>query len=206
MQNKTIKCRIAHKNLSLMAALSFLVCGCASSSAPVPVPGEDRVVAILNLHAARVANGVEKMAIAEGTIKVQSPDLTATSHLKKNVDNVHSGGTVAGSINIHESNSNAPGLSGQSIPFGLEKSINLSSHGKVYSDDLELVVERICALTGWSKGESTGVPLSPIIVTVPAKNEIAFELLTKLGARLNKAADIIVSEPNKMITISYPVK
>lgn len=191
--------------------ISLGLCGCVAPPQQ-KVEAEDAVLAIINLHASRVAASMERMAEAEGTIRATKKTPPAAASVIKNEalqsrdSRVHLTGPVAGNVDMHESLSDTESIVNDSLPEGLDVSVNLSMNGEAYSGSLESVIERICAVTGWSIGQTRGVAISPVIVTLPNRPYPAFTLLKKVGAKLNRTADIVVSEKDKTISISYPVR
>lgn len=208
MQHKSLKfCR--NILFASIASISFLS-ACATPQAP-PAPVEDPVLTILNIHASRVSASMQKMSEAEGTSKVRQSASNAQAVSDKNtkVSQVELKIPVAGAIDEHIQVASSDPLSGESPPLGLEKKITMGVFGGNfygYSDTVESTVSKICAATGWKKGRSEGVPVTPIVVTIPSSEQTAFSLLIYLGGLLNRSADIVISEKDRTVTIVYPVK
>lgn len=84
-------------------------------------------------------------------------------------------------------------------PPGLERLITVR-----WTGELEQVLSRIAAETGWSLAESKGLRVAPVIVSVNAENRSAFDLLRDIGAIAGAAAEIRVSSASRTFTVQYP--
>lgn len=97
-----------------------------------------------------------------------------------------------------------------SIPEGLERRLSVpwstDATATGYTESLESLVAQICREVGWTKGRSTGIPLSPIPVTVTTADQTAYELLTDIGNYIGRSAYLMVSPETRTISIRYPVR
>lgn len=83
--------------------------------------------------------------------------------------------------------------------LGLSKKMTLS-----WTDDIEYLVERMCREAGWSKLESLGRRVSPVLVSINASGASIIDILRDAGGQSGASAEIVLSPSNKTMLIKYP--
>lgn len=84
-------------------------------------------------------------------------------------------------------------------PAGLEKLITVR-----WTGELEQLLGRVAQESGWKMGESTGLRVAPVIISINAENRSTFDVLRDIGAIAGTSADILVSAPSRTISVRYP--
>lgn len=87
-------------------------------------------------------------------------------------------------------------------PQGLGRPLSISWT----EDSAEELVALICRETGWTKGQSVGLPISPKRVTIYSEGKSAYAILQEIGAQLNRSANIVIAPENHSIFLTYPVR
>ena len=135
----------------------------------------------------------------------QSPNSTSVT-VTVNTNNGIPNGPVPGYVQPSQSRGSVNAM----VPEGLEQRLSMPWHhnGKSvgYQTTLESLISRICKETGWTKGPSVGIPISPVIVSVDTDNRPAYEGLDDIGTYIGRSADVVVTPSIHTITIHYPVR
>lgn len=69
--------------------------------------------------------------------------------------------------------------------------------------DVEDLVAKISKETGWKKLPSQNKRTGAVLVSLKAEKRTLFDILKDVGASVGSAADLVVSEKNRTITIVY---
>lgn len=121
------------------------------------------------------------IAARRGTIAVEMDAPVATTVIPSSTGVVASGGLLS-----------AP-------PAGLERLITVR-----WTGELEQLLTRVAQESGWRLGESTGLRVAPVIISISAENRSSFDILRDIGAIAGASADIVVSAQTRTISVRYP--
>ena len=148
-------------------------------SRPIVAPAPVAQVAMEPARAALPA--ANTIAARRGTIAVEIDAPVAAKVIPSSSGVVASGGLLS------------------SPPAGLERLITVR-----WTGELEQLLGRVAQESGWSIGQSTGLRVAPVIISISAENRSTFDVLRDIGAIAGTSADIVVSAQSRTISVRYP--
>jgi hypothetical protein len=149
--------------------------------APAPAPAAVAQVEVEPEPVRAPLPAANTIAARRGTIAVEMDAPVATTVIPSSTGVVASGGLLS-----------AP-------PAGLERLITVR-----WTGELEQLLGRVAQESGWRIGNSTGLRVAPVIISISAENRSAFDVLRDIGAIAGTSADIVVSAPTRTISVRYP--
>jgi len=203
-----------HRSKPFLALSSLaILAGCATQAPQETPPTQAELVdSVIATYAAKATEALRQMSDNTGRSKVvteQSPPVgSAPSAASSTAPGVSIASRI-GSIPVAPGaapaapaviQSRVEGIpSAMQVPEGLERPMTIA-----WTGDLESLIFIIGKETGWRVTEPTGLRVSPVIIAINAQAKPAFEVLRDVGAIAGEAADVVVSVPNKTLTVAYP--
>lgn len=202
--------------------IAVMLSACASKPAQPPMP-RDNLDELMTSSAAAVTRALRDLSEASGESRVvvatnkeaaaaQSPRVaeprpSATSIASRKgilaVDADDEGGDakVGAGTALPQVSTGVVATGGllSAPPQGLEKLITVR-----WTGDLEQLLARIAQATGWNIGETRGLRVTPVIVSISAESRSAFDVLRDIGAIAGSSADIHVAASTKTLSVHYP--
>ena len=203
------------------AFIAVMLSACASKPAQPPLQ-RDTLDELMTSSAAAVTRALRDLSEASGESRVvvaankeaaaqpqrvAEPRPSATSIASRKgivaVDADDEGGDVkaAAATTLPQVSTGVVATGGllSAPPPGLEKLITVR-----WTGDLEQLLARIAQATGWNIGETKGLRVTPVIVSISAESRSAFDVLRDIGAIAGSSADIHVAAATKTLSVHYP--
>lgn len=84
-------------------------------------------------------------------------------------------------------------------PQGLERLVTVR-----WTGELEELLGKLAQESGWRLAPSTGLRVSPVVISISAENRSIFDVLRDVGAVAGSSAEILVSANSRTFTVRYP--
>lgn len=180
--------------------------GCTTPQPIESQPKADRVDDLIAKYAASATSSLRTLSESEGRSKAVTASLALTQDEAVVVTNHGIGKASTGKllptpVSVIEQTSRSTGALLSTTPDGLSKLLTVR-----WTGDIEDLLARICSEVGWLKGSSSGLRVSPVIISIEAVNAPAYEILRDVGAISGGAADVVVSASAKTISLRYPTR
>ena len=114
------------------------------------------------------------------------------------------------STGMSQTTTSAPAVPSQEVlrggllsnsPSGLERRIDLR-----WTGELEELVQKIASETGWRYAAPSGFKVSPVVISINAVDQPAYNVLQDIGAIAGTSADVVVTPSKKTLSIRYLVR
>jgi hypothetical protein len=132
----------------------------------------------------RTAPDAQSIASRSGSVAVEvlsSPQALLTTTVAPSTGVVASGGLLS-----------VP-------PAGLERLVTVR-----WTGELEELLSKLAQESGWRLAPSTGLRVSPVVISISAENRSIFDVLRDVGAVAGTSAEILVSSSTRTFTVRYP--
>jgi len=198
---------------SFMLAAVAMTAGCAAlTSKPAETTPQTQLDAIITKYAAEATlalrelsenTGATKMVTTGGRNQAAATSPAGSTSIAGRMGSVAVSAAVTSvqPLQTGPDSVTGPLATAMSVPPGLERLVTMK-----WTGDLESLILVIGKETGWRVNEPTGFRVSPVIIALNADKRAAFEVLKDVGAIAGTAADVVISVPNKTLTVAYPTR